>query len=107
MHTWTPFFKGSIAGLLRYAREVWLASSTLNQQMDVMTPQRLEGLAQAVLGMRGDSQGVNPSIFGGLDVLGWTLRGSSTIVAGPGQRWGEIDFTITPPKLLAKLVVKV
>ena len=47
------------------------------------------------------------SIKGGLDFLGWSLRGSSLIIAGPGQKWGEVDLTITPPKLLAKLAVEV
>ena len=43
-----PLFKGSTAGLFRYAREVWLAASKLRQQKDVMAPVKLEGLAKAV-----------------------------------------------------------
>ncbi len=48
-----------------------------------------------------------PHVKVGLDFLGWALRGASTIVVGSGQRWGDIDLTITPPKLLAKLAAEV
>ena len=59
-----PVFKGGIAGLLRYAREVWLASSALKQQGDVLLPTRLEGLAKAVNRAASGDQGVAASVKG-------------------------------------------
>jgi hypothetical protein len=57
-------FKGSTAGLFRYAREVWLASFKLRQQQDVMAPVKLEGLAKAVGEVNEQAQGVAASYKG-------------------------------------------
>ena len=78
-----PYFKGAMAGLLRYAREMWLASSVLKQQGDVLLPTRLEGLAKAVGRATPEAQGVAASINGGLDLLGWRLEGSTCIATLP------------------------
>lgn len=96
-----------MAGLLGYAREVWLASSELKQQGDVLTPTRLEGLARAVQGTTSGSQGVAAAIRGGLDLLGWELQGSTTIKTRSLHRWGLIDLTLTPPKIASKLAAEV
>ena len=39
--------------------------------------------------------------------MGWQLVGSTCIATGDGQRWGRIDLTITPPKLVVKLAAEV
>ncbi len=39
--------------------------------------------------------------------MGWSLKGASTMIVSKGQKWGDIDLTITPPKLLAKLAASV
>ncbi len=74
-----PLFKGSTAGLFRYATEVWLAASKLRQQKDVMAPVKLEGLVKAVRDVKEDDQGIARPIKGGLDFLGWSSIGASTI----------------------------
>ena len=77
------------------------------QQGDVLLPTRLEGLAKAVSKTTLEAQGVAAAIKGGLDLLGWRLEGSTCIVTGDGQKWGRIDLTITPPKLVLKLAAEV
>jgi hypothetical protein len=72
-----------------------------------MAPVKLEGLAKAVREITEEAQGIAMSIKGGLDFLGWTLKGASTIIVNKGQKWGDIDLSITPPKLLAKLAAEV
>ena len=72
-----------------------------------MAPVKLEGLAKAVREIKEDAQGVARSIKGGLDFLGWSLKGASTISVNKEQKLRDIDLTITPPKLLAKIAAEV